>query len=134
MSKVGDNLKPLVREWYKIKEDLDRLKEHELELRKQVSEAVFGEAQKGTQKAELSDNAELVLSISAKISVDKDAFLEHKTHLEKKGLVGENSVIKLKPEVSATAYKYMSDEDKATFDSVFKHGFNAPKLEVRTKK
>lgn len=132
--KIGDNLKPLVREWYKAKDVLDIAKEHEMNLRKQVSEAVFGETKKGTQKVDLSDEAELVLSVSAKISVDNDAFLEHKTHLEKKGLVGESSVIKLKPEVSATAYKYMSTEDKASFDSVFKHGFSAPKLEVRTKK
>lgn len=134
MSDVGDNTKPLVREWYKAKEALDKAKEHEMDLRKQVQEAVFGEPKKGTQKANLSNDAELVLSQSAKISVDKDEFLKHKAHLEKKGLVGENGAIKLKPEVSMTAYKYMSDEDKAAFDSVFKHGFASPTLEVRTKK
>lgn len=134
MTQVGDNLKPLIREWYSVKEKLAELKDQEMQLRKQVTEAVFGEPKKGTQKVDLSDVAELVLSQQVQISVDKDEFDKYKAHMEKKGLVGENGVIKLKPEVSATAFKYMSDEDKATFDSVFKHGFKSPTLEVRTKK
>lgn len=134
MSKVGDNILPLVREWYKTQSELKELQAHEKDLRAKVIEAVFGEVKKGTSKADLSNETELVLSCSAKISIDKEKFLQHKNVMERKGLIGDESVIKLKPEVSATAYKYMSQEDKVAFDEVFVHGLNSPQLEVRTKK
>lgn len=131
---TDDNTTPLIRAWYKVSDEKKRIIEEEKALRSQVIEAVFGEVKVGTQKHDLPNNMELVLSASGKISVDKDEFLKHKAHMEKKGLIGEESVVKLKPEVSMTAYKYLSQEDKVTFDSVFKHGLNSPQLEVRAKK
>lgn len=134
MTTVTDNQLPLVREWYAAKDKLKEVQDHERQLRKQVLEAIYGEPQKGTHKCDLPNGMELVLSVGAKISVDKDEFMKHKVHMEKKGLIGEESVIKLKPEVSATAYKYLSAEDKAAFDSVFKHSLTSPQLDVRQKK
>lgn len=134
MAELTDNLKGMVREWYRLKEEVKEKTAQERELRKSVLDAVFGEVSKGTKKADLGNNMELVLSVGTKIDIDKDAFIRHKTVLEKKGLIGEESVIKIEPKVSATAYKYLSEEDKVMFSDVFKHGFNSPQLDVKSKK
>lgn len=134
MAVIGDNHKPLVREWYKLKDRLKELQDQERTLRAQVVESVFGELVKGTQKRDLNDDLELVLSVSAKIDIDKDKFKDYKLLLENKGLIGDESVIKLKPEVSATAYKYMDAKDKAQFSDLFIHGFQSPQVEIRAKK
>lgn len=131
----NDNKLKLARELFTVKQQLDVLKVEEMSLRKQTVEAFFGEKpEKGTSREELNENMELVLVQSAKISIDKEAFDKHKAHMESKGLIGDEAVIRMKPDVSATAYKYMSDADKILFADVFKHGFNSPTLTFEAKK
>lgn len=130
-----DNKIAVARAWYKSKEALDKARKEETDLRKQAMEAYFGnEIGKGTQRESLNDKTALVLARTAKITIDTEAFLKHKAHMESKGLIGDDKVIEMRPVVSATAYKYMSDADKITFDEVFVHGLNAPTLKLEVKK
>ena len=128
---MNDNNLPLAREWFRVQELLAEVKQQESDLRKQTIAAFFGEnMSKGTRRENLSEKMELVYSQSATIVVDKDAFIKHKAHMESLGLIGDDKVIKLKPEVSVTAYKYLSDAHKVMFDEVFVHKMGSPSLKV----
>ena len=129
---IMDNRIELARAWFVSREKRDKIVEEELVLRKETMEAYFGENNdtKGTQKTAISDKMQLVMAQTAKISVDKDNFEKHKSHMESKGLIGDEAVIRMKPEVSMTAYKYLSPQDKLTFADVFIHGLNSPTLKI----
>lgn len=135
MIKIGDNILPLIREWHGKYKALSELKKEEMKLRKESIKAVYGEETKlGTQEAELPNNLQLSLSVGREIKVDNDAFDKYKARMESKGLIGNDSVIKLKPEVSLRAYDAMSDEDKIEFAEVFVHKQSSPALKVEPRK
>ena len=129
-----DNKLPLAREWHKAKEALEEAKAHELTLRKEVMAAFFDNPDvKGTQKADLSDKAQLVLSRSASIKVKKDVYENFAAELKQRGLVGDDKLVKLTPSVSATAFKYLSDADRIRFADMFEHVLSSPSLKVDVK-
>jgi len=132
-SQPMDNKLTLARAWFSTKAQLDKLKAEEAVLRAETIAAYFGETgTKGTQKHPVSEKMQLSMSQTAKISVDKEAFEKHKVHMENKGLIGDEAVIRMKPEVSMTAYKYLSPQDKLTFADVFIHGLNSPVLSLES--
>jgi hypothetical protein len=77
---------------------------------------------------------ELVLAVTSSIEVDKDKWLLYKAQLEAQGLIGDGKLITLKPSVSATAYKYLSDADKVQFADLFVHKISSPTLRAEVKK
>lgn len=129
-----DNRLSLARAWYKAKEALDEAKKVEMELRMESISAFFGEEEKGgSVKEKLNEGSSLVLTRSKKVSIDLEAFKEHEAHLKAKGLIGDDSVIRMEPKVSMTALRQMSAEDKVLFSDVFIHGLNSPQLKVEIK-
>lgn len=132
MKNIDDKQTNLIRSWYVLQQELAELKNQESELRKLVMAEVFEDErmQHGTHKARLSDEAHVSLTIPKKIDVDIDAFNMHKDSMMQRGLIGDDSLIKLKPSVSASAIKYLNDEDKAAFGDVFKISTGSPQMKV----
>lgn len=132
---MTDNRTKLARDWYSSKEELDRAKKLEGELRKATIEAYFGEEKvAGSRKESLSSKANLVYSASKRITIVADKFKEFEAQLRAKGLIGDGKLITMKPTVSLTAYKHLSDEAKAQFDELFEHSVSAPQLSVKLEK
>ena len=131
-----DNRKlQLAREWYKVQDDLSELKERESVLRKQVVETFFGsDVVGGTHRKELTSGVSLVVTVPKKIDLDKSIFESHKSELIHKGLIGDDRLIKVKYEVSATALKHLSDVDKAKFGDMFVHSTGSPQVKGEVKK
>lgn len=129
-----DNKLPLARAWHKSKEVLESAKADEMDLRKQVMDAFFDNPEKkGTQKTDLSDKAQLVLSRSASIKVNKDKYTEFAAELVQKGLIGDDKLIKLTPSVSASAFKHLPETDRIRYDEMFVHTLSSPALKVEVK-
>lgn len=122
----------LTRDWFKTKQELDKLKKQEIDLRKLTIEANFGSEfnRKGTHKASLSNESELSLSVSEKVTLDKEAFVKHKPYLESLGLIGDDKLIKMTPSVSLSALKHLDDNVKATLSDLFVYSLSAPQLKV----
>jgi hypothetical protein len=132
---MSDNKLELTREWFAVKNKLDAIKAEESELRKAVVEAHFGEnLTKGTKRSEIKPGVNLILSVSEKVSLDPDAFKQHKAELQARGFIkDEEGLIKTKYEVSASALKHLSDSDKAKFGGLFVHKLESPQVKIEVK-
>lgn len=125
----------LARAWYHIQEQMKKLKSEESDLRKEVISSYFGDKEdSGTSKESLNENLELVLTRSATLGIDKDEFEKFETQLKADGLIGPDSVIVLKPVASLTAYKYLPENLKVKYRSVFVHGVSAAQLKTQARK
>lgn len=132
---VNETKKPLIREWYAVQEELARLKQKESELRKAVYESLdVDPSVSGTTNYRLSDLHKITVTIPTSISVDPNGFRDNYQMLKQRGLIGDTSVIKMKPDVSVTAYKHMSDADKAQFGHLFKVKAGSPSVKITTLK
>ena len=130
-----DNKTQLAREWYQVQDQLAELKERESAMRKQVVAAFFGEELAGgTHRAELASGVFMVVTVPKKIDLDKSIFDSHKSELQHKGLIGDDRLVRVKYEVSATALKHLSDVDKAKFGDMFIHSTGSPQVKVEVKK
>lgn len=135
MSDDKEKTMELNRAWYKAKEDLAAAKAHELDLRKQVIAENFGEITSvGTKKQKLGHTADLVLTVPAKADVNLEKFESMRGYLEAQGLIGDDSLFRLKPSVSLTAYKYLEDSVKIVVDDIITHKLGSPTLDVKVVK
>lgn len=125
----------LARDWYQVQDQLAELKERESAMRKQVVAAFFGdELVGGTHRTELASGVHLIVTVPKKIDIDKSIFDSHKAELQHKGLIGDDRLIRVKYEVSATALKHLSDADKVKFGDIFVHGTGSPQVKIEVKK
>lgn len=128
MKSPNENQLPLVRELFAAKENMDQAKERYDAARKAVQEAMVDDSVPGTTHFRLSDTMKMTVSVGRTIDVDKNAFRDQYAAMRNRGLIGDNSVIQMKPSVSVTAFKYLSDEDKAQFGHVFRMKTSAPQI------
>ena len=144
MNETVQDKTQLARDWYQIQDQLAELKERESAMRKQVVSAFFGEELAGgthrvelaggTHRAELASGVHLIVTVPKKIDLDKSIFDSHKSELHHKGLIGDDRLIRVKYEVSATALRHLSNVDKAKFGDMFLHGTGSPQMKIEVKK
>lgn len=128
----SEELMELNRAWYKSKSDLDQAKKNESNLRKQVIEANFGDIKSaGTSRQKLGHNANLVLTVPAKVDIDIEKFEKMEGYLKSKGLIGKDKLFKLKPSISMTAYKHLDDPTRLTIEDMLEHKLGSPSLDVQ---
>lgn len=127
--------KQLAREWYTVQDQLAELKEREMAMRKQMVMNFFGaDVAAGSHRKELASGVFLIVTVPKKIEIDKPIFESHKAELVHKGLIGDDRLIRVKYEASATALKHLSDVDKAKFGDIFIHSTGSPQVKIEVKK
>lgn len=120
--------------WWKMSQDLAKLKTSEMLLRMKIFNGVFKEPVEGTNKFALGDqgwqiNATYV--INRKIDV---ALLTAKAaQLREQGL-NIDTLIKQKPEVIVSAYKKLKPEEQALFDEVLDIAPGSPQMKIELPK
>jgi len=132
---TDDNKAQLARDWYAVKDKLTELQEQERAMREQLVQSYFGESlDSGTHKHRLSDKAEIVVTIPKKITLDMSIFNSHKAELSQKGLIGDDRLVKVKYEVSATALKHLSEPDKLKYGDMFVYSTGTAQVKIDVKK
>lgn len=132
VDEADDEIMKLNRAWYKAKSDLDQARKHEMDLRKEVIARNFGDIKfSGTSTEKLGHNAQLVLTVPAKVNIDIDKFESMRGYLEAKGLIGNDKLFKLKPSISLTALKNLDDSTRITIEDMLEHKLGSPSLEVK---
>jgi hypothetical protein len=131
---MSDNKIELSREWFSVTKIRDEAIARERELRALVIAAYFGEEKKkGTTKAELKPGVKLSLSVSEKVSINKEEFEKHKAELAARGFIKDDGLIKTSYSVSASALKHLADSDRIKFASIFEYKLESPQLNVEVK-
>lgn len=118
---INDNQKAVFRDYFKMQEELRRLKKLEAEMRGEVIEIMLNDSKDkpGTYKEDLGNGVEVSVTVPKRVEVNKELFDEMQGELQQRGLIGSEGVIQMKPSVSVTAMKYMNDEDKTRFSDLF---------------
>lgn len=119
---------------YQTQEELRRVKKLEKELRDEVVEMLTTEDDLGSNRSELSDRMDVVVTRGRTLTINIPAFADKEGMMKQRGLIGDNTVIVMKPSVSATAFKHLSEEDKLAFADVFEYKPSAPTVKFETRK
>jgi hypothetical protein len=117
-----------IKRWYNMSEQLKKLKEDEMNLRKEIVKDLLGTPTARTTGKYNSDGmmVKAVYEIETKID-DKDTLME-----DYDGLPPEiQACFPLKPDFSKTAYKKLDDEGKKVVDGYLVDSPAAPTLEVK---
>lgn len=129
-------------EWQASKEALEKAKELEMQLRKQVVDFAFDpNKQSGTENVELGNGYKLkaVKTLrygfikNAENKLDKAAIDKALAKIEKDGAVGEliaERLVKWTPDLSLSEYKLLNEKHKAIIDSVIVTTEGSPTLEI----
>lgn len=132
---MSDSRTEKTRRWYQLQEQLALLKEEEMALRKEVIAEYFGDdIDAGTHKADIKEGVKLVVTVPKSISLDRTAFDHHKAELMHKGLIGDDRLIRVKYDVSATALKHLSEPDRIKFSDMFVYSTGSPQVKVEVAK
>lgn len=124
----------LVFNWWQKQQQLSVLKDEEMALRKQVVEQHFADAKVGTNKHELGGGYLLKAAIKEIYSIPKSEATGDYTHvaavLEKLPPGVAHDLVVWKPELSVTAYKNLTAEERAIVNEFVLIKPGAPSLEV----
>ncbi len=128
--------------WQDSKIALERAKELEMQLRKQIVDFAFDpNKQSGTENVELGNGYKLKAVKTLRYSfvknadnkLDKAAIDKALAKIEKDGAVGEliaERLVKWTPDLSLTEYKLLSEKHKLIIDSVIVTTEGSPTLEI----
>jgi hypothetical protein len=115
--------------WYIVSEQLTKLKDEELELRKKIFGATFTAPKEGVNKKDLTDG--WIIKGDYKISRTIDVatltnmaktLAEHKLPME--------DLIRYKPELVLSAYRTLNEEQRKEFDQILVIKEGTPGLEI----
>lgn len=113
---TNEQKQKLITDWYDAKQNLDQYKELEKNLREQVIEHVFEGCEPGTNRVDLANGFKLKTVIKETYKVPRDA-TGHYTHvptlLAKLPDDVARSIIKWTLDISTSAYKTLTEEQKA---------------------
>jgi hypothetical protein len=104
--------------WFKMAEQLKKLRDSEMVLRKRIFSGFFPEPKEGINRVEISNGFNLEVSYPIERKVDEVA-LDALTpdDWEKVGL-SKDVLIKYKPSLVVSAYRQLTDEQRAIFDQI----------------
>lgn len=124
---VVDNAK--LNEWYSLKEQLDVMKDRELNLRKQIFGEVFVNPTEGTNKFAIGDGFVLNGGYKLNRKIDNAVFQAMRPQLMEAG-IRVDELVEYKPDLRTTIYKKMTDEQRALFDQCLTISPGTPSLEI----
>lgn len=123
-------------EWYKVKQQLGKLKSAEALMRTRIFKFFFKAPKEGTNKVDLNDGtgAQLKADHTINRTVDIGSLDALKAQQAVEGYNGPklnyDELIKWKPEVSITAYRQLTDEERHFFDQCLIIKPGSPQMEI----
>lgn len=123
--------------WYRLQQELGKLKTQEALLRRRIFDAYFPTPAEGVNKVELNDGTGAELKGTHKIQrdVDQGAYDAYRTDQKKEGsnlvqLPMIDDLVKWKPEVVLSEYRKLTDEERMAFDQCLIIKPGSPSLEI----
>lgn len=140
MTQIPDNPVTMadLQQWYKLREELARVKAAEALLRGKIFKHFFPNPVEGTNKFELGDGTGAVLKATHVINrqVDPGA-LDAMRKTQQEAVEGSNTpklnldvLVKWKPEVAITEYRKLTDEERHFFDQCLIIKPGSPQVEI----
>lgn len=115
--------------WYKLQDELSKIKAAELELRKKIFAGKFINPTEGTNTVPLSDGWVLKGQYKIDRKVD-EALLVTLEPILKQNKIPVKELINYKPELALRNYRDLSDEQQAIFDQVLVIKVGTPSMEI----
>lgn len=118
-----------INEWFALTEELAEKKEREMVLRKKIFGFFIQQPEEGVNSVPMSDGWVMkgTYKIDRKV---KEELLAANAEELKNAKLPMKELIKLKPSLSVTAYKKLTDDQKKIFDKVLEIKPGAPTLEI----
>jgi len=135
MDKINRDM--AIMSWRNAKQTLDAAKENEMQMRKNLTNLLFPNPVKGTQRFNLGNGYSIKLVHKLNYKLDKDRVEQALDKIEAQGPKGEliaERLVKFTPELSQTEYKLLSEIDKKIIDEVLTVEPGAPTLELEEPK
>lgn len=116
-------------EWWRIAQELDKLKPAEMQLRKKIYATYFQAPEEGTNKCPLTQGWVLKAQCVITRKVDKPLLTTNKAELEAAG-IAVDSLVEWKPELKVSEYRKLSDEQRKLFDKCLDIKEGSPQLDI----
>jgi hypothetical protein len=123
-------------EWYRLKEELQRVKAAEFLLRQKIFKFYFPEPKEGTNKVDLKDGTGALLKAVHKIdrTIEQGSLdaLRTAIHAESSNLpkLPISNLVRYKPELVLSAYRALTAEEQIIFDQCLIIKPGSPQLEI----
>lgn len=115
--------------WHSACEELTKIKEKELALRKKISAFFFPNPTEGTNKAPLADGWIIKLTHVVNRTIDMAAVTNLGEEFTAAG-IRTDVLIKYKPEVSISNYRSMTEAQRNLFDQALTLRPGTPQVEI----
>lgn len=118
-----------INEWYKLNEELGKIKAKELLLRNKIFKGMFLNPEEGTNTLPLSAGWVIKGKMVINRSVDRAALSTLTPELQEKG-INISQLIEYKPELKLSEYRKLTAEQQRDFDHVLVIKPGTPGLEI----
>lgn len=118
-----------VEEWYRLQDELRKVKTKEMLLRKKIFEAVFPDPKEGTNSVELGDGYVLKGKHVINRSIDEGSLQAMSKELQEAG-INTDELIEWKPSLKTREYRKLTAEQIHLFDQVLIVKDGSPGLEI----
>lgn len=118
-----------VEEWYRLQDELRKVKTKEMLLRKKIFEACFPDPKEGTNSVELGDGYVLKGKHVINRSIDEGSLQAMSKELQEAG-INTDELIEWKPSLKTREYRKLTAEQIHLFDQVLIVKDGSPGLEI----
>jgi hypothetical protein len=115
--------------WYILQEQLEKVKEAELILRKKICKFYFRDPKEGVNKYPLDEGWVMKCDHKINRTVDESLLTTLSSTLREKGINPE-ALVKWKPELKLAEYRKLTEEERNMFDKVLTIKDGTPALEI----
>lgn len=116
-------------EWYRLQEELKRIKASEMLLRQKIFGAYFPSPAEGTNSAPLADGWVLKGKHTINREIDPGAFGAMKEQFAQAGIAAD-SLVQYKPSLVLKEYRTLTEEQRQLFDRALIVKPGSPALEI----
>ena len=116
-------------EWYRLQEQLKKIKASEMLLRQKIFGAYFQAPVEGTNSAPLTDGWVLKGKYTINREIDPGAFGAMKEQFLRAGIAAD-SLVQYKPSLVLKEYRTLTEEQRQLFDSALILKPGSPALEI----
>lgn len=116
-------------DWYKLQEDLSRIRNQEMLLRKKIFDYYFPAPKEGTNTYPLPDGYALKGGYVINRTVDVALLTNFNEKLKDAG-VSVDKLVKYEPKLAVSEYRTLTEEQRQLFDQVLIIKPGSPSLEI----
>lgn len=120
--------------WWKMNQDLAKLKASEMLLRMKIFNGLFKTPREGTNKLDLGGGWQLTATYPIERKIDVALLTSLASTLREEQHIVLENVIKQKPELSITAYKALTEEQRKAFDQILTVKPGSPQMKLEQPK